>query len=1135
MYCKNCGNEIADGSKFCNHCGSPVTAAAPQQHDDPAAAVSATAKPQAAASVAPAAASVPTPGAEKKQETKTDDTPREPLFDEFKWNVEEYPGRSPAKTEDVDFDWNADPSDIPDTVPATARRSVTAASDADRTVQDVAAEAPGLGLSSSAGDTAQGAHAVTSPSSASATEEIKTMSAADRIDKFYTFNKKNEEFQQLLNREYEKVKSGNAIKNEMSEAEELAKQKFEARTEDPSMEAFLEREGIVKPYQPKAFESDVLQRIEAQEAEKEAKRKEEEARLAAIEEARKAAAAEAEARRQAEEAAKKAAEEEAKRQAEEAARLRAEEEAKIAAEAEARRRAEEEAARLAEIAKRKAEEEARQAEEARIKAAEEAKRQAEEAERLRLEEEARQRAEAEAKIKAAEEARIKAEADLKAAQEAARIRARQEARLAAETEARFKAEQERKQLEAAEAQKRLEEERRKITREANQAVAQEEVRKVIEQTARMRDEEAAKIKATVAAMRDGIDQMRDSKVSREVEEAHQATKNQINEMARARDTFFAELEEAEPKASGAQPQSQDVHSEKAAERPVTGRETMLSNEEFVHTRTIDKASIKAGLNDDTIVASKKPNPAPESDDEFFDSLDKAAETNNMASGEEQTEQQPVQNDGKGAAVAGAALAGAAAGAVIGAGAATAYADGAQPTDAQPIDFKTGTAGESSAGEADDLLSQFESVNDLGGAAQQPQTQQPQQSQYTQEPEVQELQFQQDQPQTEQLGEIYQGTQQTGEFRMSDTIQAGNLSEAFKTEEKPGLNETLVMPKNEMSGSDAFRQAAAANDFDNYGNAEAANYREQQRQRSQNDMDDFYDDSFFDDEDESQLSKKELKKREKERKRLEKERAKEAKILAKRDSDFDNVASDDVDEGEKSGGKGRLALKIVLIVLIVILAAEVVGMGIRFLAPQSAAAEFIDNQLNKVIQLITGDDTEYSVIAAQVRAEPMEDKTDLIRSQRDRNVDDNIKEITYSSDLAYDQERDAEVSDLVLSQPMTQVEWGRDEDNYPVYYDEQVVGEIIDFESNLANLMRDGDEAVLGSIDPDSNLYTEISALSGQGMEGDFEKLEIGEIRQAGNHYYVWVRETIGGNSVERVYAMYPDHEFVMMMSARYEV
>ena len=24
MYCKNCGNEIAEGSRFCSQCGSPV-------------------------------------------------------------------------------------------------------------------------------------------------------------------------------------------------------------------------------------------------------------------------------------------------------------------------------------------------------------------------------------------------------------------------------------------------------------------------------------------------------------------------------------------------------------------------------------------------------------------------------------------------------------------------------------------------------------------------------------------------------------------------------------------------------------------------------------------------------------------------------------------------------------------------------------------------------------------------------------------------------------------------------------------------------------------------------------------------------------------------------------------------------
>ena len=65
-------------------------------------------------------------------------------------------------------------------------------------------------------------------------------------------------------------------------------------------------------------------------------------------------------------------------------------------------------------------------------------------------------------------------------------------------------------------------------------------------------------------------------------------------------------------------------------------------------------------------------------------------------------------------------------------------------------------------------------------------------------------------------------------------------------------------------------------------------------------------------------------------------------------------SDEVEEYEKKGAKGRLVLKIILVILIVILAVEVIGMAIRFIAPQSGAATFIDNQLNKVIRLITGD-------------------------------------------------------------------------------------------------------------------------------------------------------------------------------------
>ena len=896
MYCKNCGNEIADSSKFCSHCGQLVEPEKAVQDNAPAAAQRHKA--------------VQT-GADKNEEN-IGSASKKPMFEEFQWNVDDYPGRRKyEKTEDVDFDWNAKPQDIPDTVtgkPAVQQNDAAIerkTAEQIRTVQNYAAAGKA--------DAASGI--------GKAEEEQKPLSAADRIDKFYTFNRKNEEFQQLLNREYEKVKSGNPIRQELSEAEKLADRRFEAKPEDPSMDAFLEKEGIVKPYQPKAFESDVLQRIEAQEAEKEAKRLEEEARLAAIEAAKKEA--EAEARRRAEEEARLAAEEaERQRVAEEARRA---EEAKIAAAEEARRKAEEEAARLAEIARRNAEEEARRAEEARVKAAEEARLREEEAARLAAEEEARRKAEAEARVKAAEEARLKAEADLRAAQEAAKIRAQQEARMAAEAEARFKAQQEKRQIEAIEAQKRLEAQRKRLEEEANQAVAEEEVRRVIEQTTRMRDEEAAKIRATVAAMREGIDQIREDAVSREVTEAHQATKNQIDEMTKARSSFFAELEEtdsqnapAEPEAVKAQqmPSVETLVGERYAEQPeppaadfvqtdifaekeikednVTGRDTLFSESEFFHTRTVDKAAIMAGLNEDTIIASKKTTAAPASDEEFFDSLDAAAV-------------QPTAPEGS-----------------IFDNAAPAAGMAAQQ-EAQPIDFRTDIESAPAADSADDLLMQFEniSIDDLS------QFEQPQE----------------EQPQVQQTA--------AEEFRMSDTIQAGSLGDQFKTEQGSDLNDTVVMPH-----SDSFSQMPAANDFDSYGNEEAANYiRQQQQHNSAASMNEFYGDGFFDEEDESQLSKKELKRRAKEQKRLERERAKEEKILAKRDAEFDNETSAEVEEYGKKGAKGRLVLKIILVILIVILAVEVIGMAIRFIAPQSGAATFIDNQLNKVIRLITGDATD----------------------------------------------------------------------------------------------------------------------------------------------------------------------------------
>ena len=1059
MYCKNCGKELAADAKFCMQCGTPV--------DDVPAPVQTAPVQHTTEKAEPVKA--PQPKAEPVE------TPRErPVFDEIKWNVSEYPDQNAVeKTEEIDFNWNTEPVAAPQPkaeAPAAVRSETAPETPVHR-------EIPEAHKTQSAPQHNTEDHVLSGKDLDSAIfgekepkKAPESMSAAERIDKFYTFNKKNEEFQQLLNKEYDKVKGGNAIEQEISQAEERASQRFESsrRPENSTMEEFLESEGIVKPYQPKAFESDVLERIEAQEAEKEAKRLEEEARLAAIEEARHEA---------------------------EVKRLKEEEE-RLKAEAEARR--------LEEIAKMKAAEEARLAEEARRKAEEEAKRRAEEEARRKAEEEARRkaeeerrRAETEARVKAEEEARLRAEADLKAAQEAAKIRAQQEARLAAEAEAQYKAEQERRRLADVEAQRKLEEERRRLEEQANEAVAKEEVRKVLEQTARMREEEAAKIKAAVAGLRADAAAERQAAqnlVRKDVEDAHRATRNQINEMAR----------------------SEALHTE---ERPVTGRDTMLSND-MSRTRTVDKAAIIAGLNDDTVVMSKEdlhaaaapayeqeyvPEPEPvyeapvyeapvyeaplqNQDDAFFDSLDAAGDVSDVPEGS--------------------------------------VFDAEPMPQAQPIDFRE------------------ENFEDLS---------QPQELNFAEETEeIQELTDFGDLADIEEIPQAQTDPlYDTRGYGMPEEPAAEDLGHTQRFDPQAfdqaadGLQDTMVVqPDTVVMDKAPQTDAFAENDFDHYGEAEAQNYINQQHAQQgayenvqpANDYFDGYADDYQDDyyEDDANLSKKELKQREKERKRMEKQRAKQEKARRKKGgADFAEAA--DGFEEEKSGGKGRIVLKIILVLLIVILAVEVAGMGIKFLAPQSKAAEFIDSQLNKVIQLITGEDTEYSVIAAQVRTEPMEDKTDLINAQKGKNKGNVIKSITYSSDLSYDQERDGKVSDLVLSQPMTQVEWGRDKDNYPVYYDEQVVGEIIAFESQRYNLMAKGDEKVLSLIDDSTNLYQDTAALKNQQPAGEFSKLEIGEIRQAGSKYYVWVRETVGGTSTERVYAMYPQKKFTMIMTAAYDV
>jgi hypothetical protein len=82
MYCNNCGSEMPNGAKFCSNCGTPM-----------------------AAPVEPAIEPTPEPLQKEIELTAVEEAPRKAIFDEFQWNVSEYPERNLVeKTEDIDLE-----------------------------------------------------------------------------------------------------------------------------------------------------------------------------------------------------------------------------------------------------------------------------------------------------------------------------------------------------------------------------------------------------------------------------------------------------------------------------------------------------------------------------------------------------------------------------------------------------------------------------------------------------------------------------------------------------------------------------------------------------------------------------------------------------------------------------------------------------------------------------------------------------------------------------------------------------------------------------------------------------------------------------------------------------------------------
>ena len=225
MYCKKCGKRLADGDKFCGNCGTKIDVS-----------------------------EINIGFAEEEPKPKKNFD-----FGAFNWDLDGYPDEDKAKTEDVDFNWNTvlEEKKRKDIEEKSFTETIMTENELFDRIQseDNAKDASEISFNWELGSTTRVEKAdrfesiipkveekaeLDIPVEVSEDhEEVKDLVDIDEalaagiaaassprksIDKFYTFNQKNEEFQALLDQEYERLR--NRIRED-SEAEAIIANKEE--------------------------------------------------------------------------------------------------------------------------------------------------------------------------------------------------------------------------------------------------------------------------------------------------------------------------------------------------------------------------------------------------------------------------------------------------------------------------------------------------------------------------------------------------------------------------------------------------------------------------------------------------------------------------------------------------------------------------------------------------------------------------------------------------------------------------------------------------------------------------------------------------------------------------------------------
>ena len=252
--------------------------------------------------------------------------------------------------------------------------------------------------------------------------------------------------------------------------------------------------------------------------------------------------------------------------------------------------------------------------------------------------------------------------------------------------------------------------------------------------------------------------------------------------------------------------------------------------------------------------------------------------------------------------------------------------------------------------------------------------------------------------------------------------------------------------------------------------------------------------------------------------------------------FDDVFGDD-DDSDENPKKGRV-LKVIAVILCILVAAELVMIGIQYFAPQSDAAKAINKAYGTVMDLFSGKGDKADAEPAE--ADPEEDEQEgplapLIAAQKDKGK--NIVLIEEDQTLTFDDGEDYGFADLGSAYTFTDKPWYTD-DGVDVTYGQELVGTLVQYYSSWIDKINGKNNKVLKVIDETSDFYEEIESLEGdEDLEYGMNRLAIGDVRVGNTGFYVRTSVTVVDSkqkekTEEHIVYMEPDEKAMKIVAVK---